>query len=101
METPITVELRNLTRKIEILAAQRDDVIGKLRNAEEEISDLRRELEETRAKLHESRLDVEYLTVSHRLADNPGALAEARNTMRKMMAEVDEAIALLKSDAQI
>lgn len=101
METPITVELRNLTRKMEILAAQRDDVIGKLRNAEEEISDLRRELEETRTKLHESRLDVEYLTVSHRLADNPGALAEARNTVRKMMAEVDEAIALLKSDAQI
>lgn len=86
---------------IETLASQRDEALAELKKAREEITDLKRRLSEVSEELHSKNLDVEFLTLSHKLAQTPGALAEARTTVRKMIAKVDKAIALLKEDARI
>lgn len=101
METSLSKELQDLSRKIGILAAQRDEAQGELKRAREEISDLQRRLAEKEAELHKSNLDVEFLTLSHKLADSPQKLAEARATVRRMLAGVEKAISLLKEDAGI
>lgn len=101
METSVTLELQEITRKIEALAVQRDDAEKALRLAREEISDLQLELELTREELHKKTLDVEFLTVSHKLADTPGALADARASVKRMLGRVDKALALLRDDARI
>lgn len=101
METSVSEELRALSAKITMLAAQRDEALGALAKAREEISDLETELELTREELKKKALDVEFLTVSHKLADTPQALADARKVVRRMIAGVDKAIALLKEDARI
>lgn len=101
METSVSRELQSLSAKIGKLASQRDGALGELRRAREEITDLKRELEETRERLRKSELDVEFLTLSHRLADTPEALAEARKTVKKILARVEKAISLLKEDARI
>lgn len=92
---------QHLTLKIEELASQRDAAIDARERAKQEIADLKRDLQQTREELHRMTLDVEFLTVSRKLADTPQALVEARATVKRMLAKVDKAIELLKEDARI
>lgn len=92
---------QHLTLKIEELASQRDAAIDARERAKQEIADLKRDLQQTREELHRMALDVEFLTVSRKLADTPQALVEARATVKRMLAKVDKAIELLKEDARI
>ena len=94
-------EMHELARKIGILAAQRDNAVKELKRTQEALADLERELSQTREELHKKTLDVEFLTVSHKLADTPQALADTRNVIRKMIVKIDKAMAMLKEDARI
>lgn len=101
MEASFSKELQALSDLIELLAAQRDEAAVKLRVALEEVADLKAQLKKTQEELHQKTLDVEFLTLSHKLADTPQSLAEARATVRRLKAGVDKAIALLRDDATI
>lgn len=101
LDSSIANVLQSLSLNVEKLAAQRDEALALLKQAREEISDLNQQLSVTKEDLHKRDLDVEFLTVSHKLADNPQALAEARNTVKGMLAKVEKAISLLKEDARI
>ena len=101
MDSSVAKELQALTHKVEALAAQRDNALDRLKEANEEIADLRHQLDKALQDLHRKDLDVEFLTLSHKLADTPQALADARATVKGMIARVDKAIALLKEDARI
>lgn len=101
MESSFSKELEAMSRKIEILAAQRDDLKEKLAKATEEVADLKYLLSATEDELHKKTLDVEFLTLSRKLADTPQALAEARATLRRILGKVEKALALLKEDAGI
>lgn len=101
MESSVPLELRQLSSKIELLAAQRDEAVEALRESREEAEDLKRRLKAMQEELHSKTLDVEYLTVSHKLADNPEALAQARAKIREMIGRIDKAVAMLKEDARI
>lgn len=97
----VSEELQQISRQIETLAAQRDEARKALKMALERAADLEAELELSREELHKQELDVEFLSLSHKLADTPQKLAEARATVRRMIAGVDRAIALLKDDSGI
>ena len=101
MESSISKELLLMARNIGVLATQRDEAETKLKQALEEVADLKRELETAREEIHKKDLDIEFLTLSHKLADNPGALAEARATVRRLISRIDKAIALLNEDARL
>lgn len=101
MEISLSESLASLESKIKTLGAQRDDALSLLKEAMKENDRLHRELEATRGKLEESRVEAEYLSLSHKLADNPQALAQARASVRKMISRVDKAISLLEEDARI
>lgn len=90
--------LAEIRDKIRQLAAQRDEARALVTQLESRISDLETDLEETRGELRKARLDVEYLTVSHRLADSPDALIEARRTIAALIRKVDSAIYLLRNE---
>lgn len=101
LESPLAKQLVALSQRIEALASQRDDALRRLKEAEEEIADLRRQLAQSSEEVHRQGLDIEFLTLSRKLADNPQALADARETVRGMLAKVEKAISLLKEDARI
>ena len=101
MDSSLSKELRELALHLESLASQRDEAVSLLNRANEEISDLRHQIAGLQEELHKKNLDVEYLTVSPKLADTPGALYDARTTVRRMLTRVEKAIALLKEDARI
>ena len=101
MESSFSDEMREISRMVEILASQRDDALKELKVAREEAEILRLELAEAQKDLHKKNLDIEFLTLSHKLADSPQSLAEARATVRRLKAGVEKAISLLRDDAGI
>lgn len=101
MESSISKELLEIGRKLRQLAAQRDEAEDSLKKALEEVADLKKELKAAKEEIHKKDLDIEFLTLSHKLADNPGALAEARTTVRRLISRVDKAIKLLNEDPRI
>ena len=93
--------LASLQQKISILAAQRDDALQRLEDALKSNDKLREQLENSQRLLQQRNMDAEFLSVSHKLADNPQALADARTIIRKMILRVEKAIRLLKEDAAL
>ena len=67
------------------------------RELEEANADLQYQLRQTQSELEQSRRDAEFLTLSHRLAESPAALVQAR----KMIRRVDKAISLAGDDLSL
>lgn len=66
------------------------------RELEEEARDARRSAEEAEKRRDEALLEVEYLKVSHRLADSPDTIVETRRTIAGLIRNIDRCIAMLK-----
>ena len=98
MSTPPSATLATIREKIARLADERDEALARVAELESKVSDLETDLEETRKDLHKARLDVEFLTVSYRLADNPDALLLARKKIASLIRKVDSALNLVKND---
>lgn len=90
--------LSAVQQKIELLADSRNAALERCKNLEIEIANLTAELKSCKDELQKARLDAEYLSLSHKLADSPQALADARHIIGGMIRKVDAAIALIKND---
>lgn len=90
--------LAEIYSKIEQLAARRAEAEAKIARLEEELADTRAELDDMRSQLHRARLDAEFLTLSHRLADSPEGLLTARRLIASLIRKVDAAITMVKND---
>lgn len=101
MDTPLSGKLVLLKSKIELLASQRDEALRRLADSEEGKKLLESEIKALKEKLHKSELDREFLQVSHKIADTPQALADARALVKGMIKRVDNAISFLMEDAQL
>lgn len=101
MDTPLSGKLVLLKSKIELLASQRDEALRRLADSEEEKKLLESEIKALKEQLHKSELDREFLQVSHKIADTPQALADARALVKGMIKRVDNAISFLMEDAQL
>ncbi len=66
-----------------------------------EAEELRDQLDECREQLREARMEIDFLTVSHRLADSPANLISARRRVQRLIAKIDRCVSLLKEDADI
>lgn len=66
------------------------------RELEEENADLRRKEAEALKVRDKALLDVEYLSVSHKLADNPDTLADTRRVIAGLIKNIDRCIDMLK-----
>lgn len=61
-------------------------------------SELRLKVEELSRKLDKALSDVEFLTMSHRLADSPDHLVETRRHIASLIRNIDRSISMLGSD---
>ena len=66
-----------------------------------EAEELRDQLDECREQLREARMEIDFLTVSHRLADSPANLISARRRVQRLIAKIDRCVSLHKEDADI
>ncbi|MDE6811715.1 MAG: hypothetical protein K2J15_05130 [Muribaculaceae bacterium] len=90
--------IAGIQNKIALLSERRDRAESRCLELEKQIADLSATIRDKDQQLNEARLEIEFLTLSHRLADSPEALANARNTISRIIRKVDSAIALIKSD---
>ena len=101
MARPLHRVIAELREKMEQLATQRDAALEAQKTMAQEAEDPRQELEACREQLREARLEVDFLTVSHRLADSPANIISARRRLQRLIAKIDRCVSLLKEDADI
>ena len=98
MALPLNSLLRSVDSKVTELMAiqrrQREQIV----RLEKENEDLRTQLSETRAELDNTRKDVEFLTMSHRLADSPDSVISARRRIARLIRTIDNCISMLKEE---
>lgn len=101
MARPLTQVIKEIRSNIEEIASQRDDALDANRKLTQEVESLRLQLDECRQELKTTRMEVDFLTVSHRLADSPENIISARRRLQRLIAKVDRCVSLLKDDADI
>ena len=101
MARPLHRVITELRAKTERLASQRDAASAERDAKAREAESLREELEECREQLRQARMEVDFLTVSHRLADSPANIISARRRLQRLIAKIDRCVSLLKEDADI
>lgn len=92
--------LISILRQLEVRQGELQTQMGflreRIRELEEENADLRRKETEAYIERDKALLDVEYLSVSHKLADNPDTLADTRRIIAGLIKNIDRCIAMLK-----
>lgn len=98
MALPLTTLLKSIDSKVTELSAIHRQLQERIAMLEEENEDLRRQLDETRSQLDSTRNDVEFLTMSHRLADSPDSIISARRRIARLIRTIDNCISMLKEE---
>lgn len=98
MAQPLISLLQTLDQKISDLTAIQQRLHARIENLEEENRSLRQELEETRAKQRQTETDVQFLTMSHRLADSPDTIISTRRRIARLIRTIDKCISMLKEE---
>ena len=101
MPRKLTGIIAELREKVSELAAQRDLAVKESERLAEQVEKLQQQLAEKSRELNLARQEVDFLTVSHRLADSPDNLVSARRRLQRLIAKIDRCVALLREDADI
>lgn len=101
MPRTLTGIIRELREKVSELAEERDSAVAESERLAEEVVRLRQQLADSSRDLDLARQEVDFLTVSHRLADSPENLVSARRRLQRLIAKIDRCVALLREDADI
>jgi len=88
--------LESLEAREEELRAEMESLRQRNRELEEENAGLRSKEAEALKLRDKALLDVEYLSVSHRLAESPDTLADTRRIIAGLIRNIDRCIAMLK-----
>ncbi|MEZ3551056.1 MAG: hypothetical protein K1W02_10075 [Muribaculaceae bacterium] len=98
MALPLTSLLDIVGQKVERLQTIHQGLHTRIAALEEENNNLRAELEETKKQLCNTRRDVEFLTMSYRLADSPDTIVSARRRIARLIRTIDSCISMLKEE---
>lgn len=96
MADSLLTKLEQLQKGISEITARNARLTARNSALEEENANLRRRTDEAEAARHRAELDVEYLRVSHRLAENPDSLVETRRHIAKLIRNIDRCLEMLK-----
>ena len=101
MARSVLTAVQSLGAKAERLALQRNRLREENKALLKEVERLREENASLREERRIALLDVEFLSVSHRLADSPQKLAGARRHVAGLIRILDRCIALLREDPRV
>ncbi|MDE6718229.1 MAG: hypothetical protein K2J70_08580 [Muribaculaceae bacterium] len=96
MASTLLTVLESLQVKIDALNESVSSLRVRNRMLEEENESLRRTIEETRMERDRAKTDSEFLAVSHRLAQNPDTIIDARRLIGQLIRNIDRCIEMLK-----
>lgn len=90
--------LRKLNNKIADLSALHLKMQDQIKVLEEENRSLKADLETERKNLNKALSDVEFLSVSYRLADSPESVVSARRTISRLIRTIDSCITMINEE---
>ena len=90
--------IEQLSRKVDSLMSQLSDSQDKIRELELRNAMLEKQHLDDTATILQARKDIEFLSVSHRLAASPEALVEARQKIAALIRNIDSCIRLIIED---
>lgn len=90
--------LNSLSKRIDDLISENMELKKEKEELEKEIQDLRRQHELDKSSIQKAQRDLEFLALSHRLADSPEALISARNKISELIRTIDKCILLMNED---
>lgn len=96
MATSLHSILESMQEKISALTLSISDLRDANRHLEEENEELRRRLALADTELQKARTDSEFLAISHRLADNPDTIVDARRLIAGLIRNIDRCIDMMK-----
>lgn len=98
MAQPLISLLESFYDKMSRLETMVLQMQARISTLEEENADLRRELKEKNDLLDAALTDVDFLKVSHRLAESPDSLISTRRRIARLIRTVDNCISMLKEE---
>lgn len=87
-----------LSKKVDLLFEQQKSLKEKIKNLESENEFLKSQHLADMSELQKAHKNIEFLSLSHRLAASPEALIEARNKISSFLRTIDSCIRSLKED---
>ena len=96
MAMPLLSVLNSLQERLDGLVTAHNELLNKIRELEEENLQLKAEIKEKDLALGKAETDIEYLTMSHRLAENPDTIIAARRKIAGLIRTIDNCISMLK-----
>lgn len=90
--------LQGVEEKIGVLSSIGPQIFDKVQKLEEENALLKQEVEEKDKEIERLSTDIEYLTVSHKLAESPDSLIEARRMIARLIRRIDKCITMLNEE---
>ncbi|MBD5272831.1 MAG: hypothetical protein HDS42_06165 [Bacteroides sp.] len=96
MARSLLTVLDSLREKIDALNRGVETLRTRNRELEEENEVLRRTIEDTVRERDKARLDSDFLAVSHRLAQDPDQIIDARRLISRLIRNIDRCIEMLK-----
>ena len=97
-QNDLLTSLRDLNNKIASLSSQYNMMQQQLKELQEENKSLKSDLEEERKNLRKALSDVEFLSVSHRLADSAESVVSARRTIERLIRTIDSCINMINEE---
>lgn len=98
MALPLTTLLKSVDDKVAEISAIHFRLHSRIEELEKENENLRQELDDARQKLAKALSDVEFLTMSHRLADSPDSIISARRRIARLIRTIDNCISMLREE---
>lgn len=98
MALPLIKVLQSIAEKAREIGEINKTLQTRIDMLEAENSALRQELEDRKKDLDACRRDVEFLTMSHRLASSPDSLISTRRHIARLIRTIDTCISMLKEE---
>lgn len=96
MEDSLLDRLQKLQGEIRRLQSEISELTEQADRLEADNNLLRHKAEETEKKLARAELDIEYLRISHRLAEDPDSIIETRRHIAGLIRNIDRCLEMLR-----
>ncbi len=98
MAQPLITLLKSVNEKITELSTIQKPLYARIEELEEENAGLRQELQDNKALLAKATTDIEFLTMSYRLAESPDSIISTRRRIARLIRTIDNCISMLKEE---
>ena len=88
----------DLVKKIDSLLSLQKKLQDRVAALETQNRELMKQHTDDVSSLEKAKREIDFLTISHRLADSPEALVSARNEISKLIRTIDNCIRMIKED---